>query len=96
MILAVHVNTLYNRHVAHQTRESCDMQSKEEQALVGINNVWNSLCPQSDSGFVWQLVSELKADGEYDTRTHCRAAVGKLWNGLAYGNWPSVSATRES
>lgn len=65
-------------------------QTAEQRALLDIANAWNELCPDADKSAVSRLVAEMKADGQHDTREHCRVAVGKLWDGLAYGNWPSV------
>lgn len=66
------------------------MQTKEQRALVDLNNAWNELCPSADQGFVWRLVSEMRADGQNDEREQCRVACGRLYDGLVYGNWPSV------
>lgn len=65
-------------------------QSKERKALTDINNAWNELAPIADQGFVWRLVADMIADGTTDEREMCKAATGRLWDGLAYGNWPSV------
>lgn len=68
--------------------------TKEDRALVDLNNAWNELCPPADQGLVWRLVAEMRADGTTDQREQCRAAVGKLYDGLAHGNWPSVIKQR--
>lgn len=66
------------------------MQASEDKALVDLANVWNELCPEKDKGFVPKLLAEMKADGTHDKRELARCAVGRLYDGLAYGNWPSA------
>lgn len=62
-------------------------QSKEDRALVDINNAWNEICPTADQGFVWRLYSEMAGETKHEI---IKAAVGRLYDGLAYGNWPSA------
>jgi hypothetical protein len=66
------------------------MQTKEDRALLDINNAWNELCPAVDKGFVWRLVAEMRADGTTNILQQIRVAVSRLYDGLAYGNWPSA------
>jgi hypothetical protein len=66
------------------------MQTGEDKALVDLNNAWNELAPKADQGFVWRLVAEMKADGQHDKREQARAITSRLYDGLAFGNWPSA------
>lgn len=66
------------------------MQSNEDKALSDLGSVWNMLAPAADQDFTWRLVDEMKADGTTDKRQQCRAIVGRIYDGLAYGNWPST------
>ena len=63
-----------------------------KQAINDLNNAWNELAPKADQGHVFRLVAELKADGVHNTTHQCRSITGSLYDGLAYGNWPSVVA----
>ena len=53
---------------------------------------FDELCPKVDQGFVWRMVSECKADGIHDQTWQCRHVVARLYDGLAFGNWPSAVA----
>ena len=69
------------------------MQTPADKALVDINNAWNELAPKADHGHIWRLVSEARADGITDPVKLCKIATGSLYDGLAYGNWPSAVKT---
>jgi hypothetical protein len=63
-----------------------------KQAIFDLNAAWNDLCPKEDRGHVFRLRAELIEDGVVDTVHQCRSIVGALYDGLAYGNWPSAVA----
>ena len=66
------------------------MQDNEDKALIDLRNAWNMLCPEDDKGFVSKLLVEMVEDGTTNRREQCRVIVGRLYDGLAYGNWPSA------
>lgn len=58
-------------------------------AISSISDAWDEVCPDNDQGYVMVLVKDYKADGMGD-KDVCRVVVSSLYDGLAYGNWPSV------
>lgn len=65
-------------------------QSPTDRAIVDLVNAWNSLAPTADEGFPYRLISEMVADGSTNKLEHARAITSSLYDGLAYGNWPST------
>jgi len=67
------------------------MQTKEEVALVKLISAWKLLCPKKYRDKFDELITEMVKGGTTDMREQCRVIVGRLWDGLTYGNWPSVT-----
>jgi hypothetical protein len=82
--------TLNCQLILREERAMRKKQSPEEKALLDLFNAWNELCPTVDKGKAIDLVKDMIDDGTHDKRAHCRAVVGRLYDGLAYGNWPSA------
>lgn len=63
--------------------------TKHLDALSMLIDLWDTLCPDADRGHVTKVIKEAQADG-MSRQDQCRFIVGMLYDGLAYGNWPSV------
>lgn len=66
------------------------MQTDQDRAIIDLTNAWNSLCPEQDRGFVTKLLREMIANGTKDKVGQCRVIVGRLYDGLILGDWPST------
>lgn len=62
------------------------LQTKLERAILDVGNAYNEVCPELNRGTIGRLVSDLRTDGT-DNLTILRQATGRLYDGLAYGNW---------
>ena len=63
---------------------------KVEQALELLQQTWDLLCPDCDIYAADDLIADVIKEGTTDVKEHCRIVVGRLYDGLAYGNWPSA------
>jgi hypothetical protein len=68
------------------------MSDKTKDALAHLALAWDLLAPKADEGCAWRMVAESKADGTQDPKDHCRIVTSGIYDGLAYGNWPSAVA----
>lgn len=56
-------------------------------AIISLINAWNSVCPEEDKGHLDLVLKEIDdCGGDYILTT----LTGRLYDGLAYGNWPSA------
>lgn len=61
-------------------------QTNEDRALVDLANAWNGLCPEADKSFPAKLLRDMRTESKLNK---AKALCGRLYDGLAYGNWPS-------
>lgn len=65
------------------------MQTKERRAQIDLLNAYIELCPtQADRDHIRELSAVMHLEKESDLAI-CKAICGRLYDGLAYGNWPS-------
>ena len=65
------------------------MQTKIVAAQIHVINAWNEVCPEADKNAMNELISEAQKDGMSD-QDILKRQVSMFYDGLAYGNWPSV------
>jgi hypothetical protein len=59
-------------------------------ATVDLINAYSELCPtQYDKDHIRKMVADMRKEREPQLAV-CRAITASLYDGLAYGNWPSA------
>ena len=65
-------------------------QTKERKAQIDLLNAFVELAPeQYDRDRIREMCAEMHKSGESD-RVIGRSLAGAIYDGLAYGNWPSA------
>lgn len=63
--------------------------AKVNKAISCLVNAYTYLCPEADRENPALLLREMNKDGTYNPHDYCRVLVSGIYDGLAYGNWPS-------